>query len=108
MSAVPQGTIHRDFARLRRYLFDDLVHHNRAMSAGRSFTSGQNFGDIFGIAFGIKFLVLVLEPAWVFAGVALAAFRPFVGWEFAQARYMSVIGFCANNGNRVCVLCGQS
>lgn len=80
MAAVAEGAVRGDFAWLGCDAVHDFVDHDRTMRARRRFARGQNFGDVFGVAFRRMLFVLVLESTWVLARVALAAFRSFVGW----------------------------
>ena len=80
MSAVTKRAIHRELSRLRAQDFQDLLHHDRPMRAGRSLSARQNFRDILGVTRGIVLLVFLLETARVFARISDASFVR--GWRF--------------------------
>jgi ABC-type Fe3+ transport system substrate-binding protein len=73
MPAVAERRVHGDVAGSRLQHFEHLLHHNRPVSARRSFAGIADLFDGVRVPFGIQFLVFEMELARVFAAVANAA-----------------------------------
>ena len=71
VAAVTQCAIHHQFARLRCQHFQNLSDHDGPVHPGRRFARSQHFGNCFGIALRIVFLIFVFESARVLSRIPL-------------------------------------
>ena len=92
VAAEAEGAIDAGFAGAGGEDMEDFLDHDGAVAACGSLAGGDDFGDVVGEAFGLTLLVLVVEVARVFAGIAGSARRALVGREIAQAGRVGGMG----------------
>ena len=73
VAAVAEGAVDDDVTGSGGKHFEDFPDHDGSRGAGGGFPGGDDLGDCFGVAGRIVFLVLLIEPARIPAGISGAA-----------------------------------